>query len=101
VKVNCSKNDLSLRWLWTGLLQILNLKTLKCLQWNNDSQNFTVSQCEVSNNEWQRWEIEKGKIMLYVNNKKIKTEKLNFSAREITSYQGNQNYLAINLIKTE
>jgi hypothetical protein len=89
VRVNCSKNDLSLRWLRTALHYILNLKTLKCLQWNNDSQNFTASQCKVSYNEWQRWEIVNGKIILEINDEEIKTEKFDFSAGMPTPYKGN------------
>jgi hypothetical protein len=101
VKVNCSKNDLSLRWSWTGLRYILNLKTLKCLQWNNTSQLITASQCNASDDEWQRWFVNiAGKIMLAIN-EEIKTEELNFSARKLTLYKGNQNYLAINSLKTE
>ena len=34
-------------------------------------------------------------------NEEIKTEELNFSARKLTLYKGNQNYLAINSLKTE
>jgi hypothetical protein len=101
VKVNCSKNDFSLRWLWTGLHYILNLKTLRCLQWNNTSQNFTASQCKVIDARWQRWAIENGKIMLEINDANIQTEKLDFSAGMPTPYKGNQNYLAINSLKTE
>ena len=50
----CSEDDLSQRWLWTGVGNLLNLKSLKCLQWNNSIQEFTTEQCN-SANDAQMW----------------------------------------------
>ncbi len=46
VDVQCSKNDLSHRWLLIGIGSLLNMKTFKCLQWNNDLQELTTTQCK-------------------------------------------------------
>ena len=46
VEVECSKNDLSQRWLRVALFHILNMKTLKCLQWNNVLEELTIAQCK-------------------------------------------------------
>ena len=54
VKVPCSENDLSLRWQRSRLFHLINVKSLKCLQWKNDTQEFTVAQCK-DDNEMQHW----------------------------------------------
>ncbi|XP_028410783.1 uncharacterized protein LOC114533464 [Dendronephthya gigantea] len=46
---NCSKDDLSQRWLWTGFGNIMNLKVHKCLRWNNSTQKLITEQCNTAN----------------------------------------------------
>jgi hypothetical protein len=97
VEVNCSKNDLSLRWLWILPLHLLNVKTLKCLQWNKSSQNFTIAQCNEGNDS-QQWSVDRnGKISLNTMDFKAKELKSTTFPINLIPYQGNQNYLTINL----
>ncbi len=52
--VQCSKNDLSHCWLFIPIAAILNMKTLKCLQWNDDLQELTTTKCNAVD-KTQRW----------------------------------------------
>ena len=70
-KTSCT-NDLSLRWIYFGFLHILNLKTLKCLEWNYNSKEFTTAQCK-SDKEEQHWSHKDEKIIL--NGKKVNITK--------------------------
>ena len=90
-KVPCSEDDLSLRWQRSQLFHLLNVKALKCLQWNNDSQECTVAQCKAAS-EIQQW-TSFGKWEIILNaNIKVKPLYSTLSFRTPSSpYSGNQN----------
>ena len=92
VEVPCSRNDLSLRWQRIRLFHLLNIKTLKCLQWN-DAQEFTVARCK-SHDEMQQWlkdPNEKKKIALTKTTIDVKPIYSNLSFGAPVSHTGNQN----------
>jgi transcription antitermination factor NusA-like protein len=84
--VRCNRNEISLRWLWTGIGNIMNLKTLKCLQWNKASNEFTTEQCK-SMEITQIWTAKDERVTL--NDRTFKPEPLyvNYTIR-ISSHEG-------------
>ena len=68
-------NDFSFRWMWIGISNILNLKTLKCLEWNDALKEFTTAQCrtEKATQQWTGDPKDHTKIML--NDKNLDTMK--------------------------
>ena len=95
--VQCSRNDLSHRWLYTGVGQILNMKTLKCLQWNNDLKQLTTAQCKASD-ETQRW-TRKMNEEITLDSKRLTAKPLYFNSSTFWSYRGKSLIITIQLFK--
>ena len=85
-------NDFSFQWMWFGFLNILNLKTLKCLEWNDALKEFTTAQCRTDKaiQQWTGDPKEYRKIIL--NDKTLDTMKplqsSLFTKRGSRSYKG-------------
>ena len=90
VEVPCRENNLSFLWQRIELFNLLNIKALKCLQWNKELQNLTVAQCK-EGIATQHWSTEKTKILpadITVIGKPLYSN-LSFEASP-SSYTGNQ-----------